>query len=537
MDDHASLPAAIAALLDPASYPHPVERVDLVQTHISYVVLAGDYVYKLRKPVNFGFLDFTTLGKRRADCRREVALNSRLCARLYLGVVAVRFDGRRYALDGRGRVVDYAVKMRRLPRERMMDALLEAGELTPEMVGALAELIAAFHAAAPHDRSVDRYGSIAVIRRNWEENFAQTERYVGRTIAPEQFACLRAWVRGTLRRERGTFRRRVAQGRIRDGHGDLRTSAVCFDAKGICVFDCIEFNRRFRCADVAADVAFLVMDLEFRGHAELAATFVERYVAASGDDGLRGLLPFYACYRAYVRGKVESFRLDEPEVGEDDKRAAAEIARRSFALACRYADQQPLPLLVLVCGLSGSGKSTLATRLAAELGAELESSDVVRKALAGVPPTEHRAGLFRRGLYTPRMTERVYAELTQRAERLLAAGRSVVLDATFGARRHRARALALAERAGAHALCIECRASEAVIYQRMLQREHDPNVVSDARWETYLAQRATFEPLDDVDARRHVVVDTGQALDQSLTAALAAIAARFQCAGETVATR
>lgn len=525
MDTHANLPEPITALLDSALYPHPVDEIVLVQTHISYVVLAGEYVYKLRKPVDFGFLDFSTPRKRLNDCVREIELNSRLCPGLYLGVVRLRHDGRRYSLDGPGRVVEYAVKMHRLPQERMMDALLATGELSVEMVEELAQKIAAFHALPPA-KSVARYGSLRVIRRNWEENFAQTAAYVGRTIAPQDYRLLQDWVRVFMRRERRRFEHRVRTGRIRDGHGDLRASAVCY-ANGICVFDCIEFNNRFRYGDVAADIAFLVMDLSARGRPDLAAAFAEHYQAVSGDTGLAALLPFYACYRAYVRGKVESFRLDEREVSTGEKAQAVETARAAFALASDYARRHPMPLLVIVSGLSGTGKSALAHILAPALGAELFASDQVRKELAGIGSTTHRNDPYGAGIYTPRFTARTHAELFRRAGAALAAGRSVILDATFIARTRRDQARRLAQQAGAHVICIECRASEAVVRARLQQRADEPGSVSDARWDTYLAQRRAQDPIDELDAWQHLPLDLDQPLQDCASRALADIRARF----------
>jgi aminoglycoside phosphotransferase family enzyme/predicted kinase len=520
------LPAPIAALLDPRIYPHPVSDVQLIQTHISYVVLAGEFVYKVRKPVNFGFLDFSTPRKRLNDCRQEVELNRRLCPWLYLGVVAITNDGERYALAGRGRPAEYAVKMHRLPQERMMDNLLAAGELTMGMVEALAELIAAFHDGAERGPGIERYGSREYIQRNWDENFTQTAPYIGRTISGERHRWLQDWVATFMTRERQLFARRITQGRIRDCHGDLRASAVCY-VDGICVFDCIEFNRRFRYSDVASDVAFLAMDLRARGRADLAEAFVERYVDVSADGELRRVLPFYMCYRAYVRGKVESFRLDEPEVGAPDRQDAAELARRYFEMAVEYASVIPVPALIIICGLSGSGKSALADNLAQQLGMPVISSDLVRKELAGTSPTTRHAAAFEVGLYAPRFTARTYGELLRRALRELADGRSVILDATYGDRHRREQVRRSAARAGARFVCLECVAGEDAIRQRLAQREREPTIVSDARWETYVAQRAGFDAVDELDPWQHVVVDMDRPLTECVAWAEAEVRPRL----------
>lgn len=307
-----ALPPFIRALLDPAAYPHPVDSVRLIQTHVSYVFLAGEHVYKVKKPVNFGFLDFSTPAKRRYYCRQEVALNARLCSNTYLGVSRIRERNGRVSIDGPGRVIDYAVHMRRLPAERMMDRLLESGGLTDAMLRELAQRLALFHAGSQTDRRVAKYGDWA-IRYAWDENIRQWADYIGDTISAERDRIIRAYGKAFIAREGELLRRRVAELRIRDCHGDLRSDAVCF-TDGVCIYDCIDFNRRLRYTDVAGDVGFLAMDMDYRGHGERAAAFVDAYVDVSGDRDLRGVIDFYKCYRACVRGKVEGFRSRAAEV-------------------------------------------------------------------------------------------------------------------------------------------------------------------------------------------------------------------------------
>ena len=319
-----ALPPLIRALLDPDAYPHPVDRVELLQTHISYVLLAGEHVYKVKKPVDFGFLDFSTLGKRRYYCRREVLLNARLCPDTYLGVSRIRQREGRITMDGAGTVIEYAVHMRRLPGERMMDRLLESGEVTKAMVRALAERLAEFHARAETSRRIAEYGDWA-IRFNWRENVKQWEPYIARTISQEQDRILRAYGEAFFVRRAEILQRRVEEMRIRRVHADLRSDAVCF-TDGICIFDCVEFSNRLSLLDITRDVGFLAMDLDYRERTDLAAAFVDHYVEISGDAELPQLLDFYACYSACVRGKVESFLLDEPEVPPRERRAAARAA-------------------------------------------------------------------------------------------------------------------------------------------------------------------------------------------------------------------
>jgi hypothetical protein len=329
------LPELVQALLDPRAYPEPPARVELVQTQISYVFLAGDLVYKVKKPVDMGFLDYSTLEKRLALCRKEVELNRRLCLEAYLGVAAVTLEKGAYKVEGKGEPLEYAVKMRRLPTGSMMDVLLVQGRVTPAMVGRVAQTIADFHARAATSDEINRLGGLAAVIKNTEENFEQTEKYFGVIIAPRTFERIRDYTRRFIQINRPLFQRRAAAGRIRDCHGDLHAAHVCF-CENICIYDCIEFIDRLRYTDVAADMAFLAMDLDHYNRADLAGVFVERYVEASGDRELLELLEFYKCYRAYVRGKVGCFQYDDPLISPEDKGKIVAAARSYFELAESY---------------------------------------------------------------------------------------------------------------------------------------------------------------------------------------------------------
>jgi len=510
-----SLPPHIAALLSAEAYPHKVGRVDLIQTHISYVFLAGDFVYKVKKPVDLGFLDFTTLEKRRHFCQEEVRLNRRLCPGIYLDVVPIAYVEGNVAVDAAGTVVDYAVKMKRLPEERMMGHLLEKDAVTAEMVRALARRLAEFHASAETGPDIEAFGSLETIAGNWRENFEQTEPYVGFTITARQFQEIREYVEGFLVREAPLLQQRVAQGRVRDCHGDLRAEAVCFQ-DGICIFDCIEFNQRFRYSDVVADLAFLAMDLDFRGRPAMSDELVGLYLEMSGDSTLPLVLGFYKCYRAYVRGKVEGFLLAEPEVPATQMTAARGRARAYFRLAHSYARRRTPCTLINMAGLSGTGKSFLANALAGRLGAVVISSDVVRKRLAGVEPTERHIEPWERGIYAPELTERTYEAMLEEAEPHLGYGRPVILDATFLLRRHREAARDLARRRGVRYLAVECLAEESVARERLARRTEDPWTASDGRWEIFAVQRERFEPLTEVPRRKLLRVDTARPLGEQL---------------------
>lgn len=533
----AALPPLIRALLRRSAYPHPVDRVELIQTHVSFVFLAGDYVYKIKKAVNFGFLDFSTLAKRRYYCRQEVLLNSRLCADTYLGVAKVRRDGESFSLTGRGPIAEYAVKMRRLPADRMMDRLLLAGRVSEEMIERLARRLVEFHSSAETSRRIAEYGDWAV-RYAWEENFRQWAPNVGRTISAEQDRILRAYGEAFFARKAEVLRRRVDGLRIRDCHGDLRSDAVCFveppapprgpgraapKAGGLCIYDCIDFNRRLRYTDVAGDVGFLAMDLDYRGAAAMAGSFVEDYARAAGDRDLREIIDFYKCYRACVRGKVDGFRLSQPEVPAAERRAAQKAARRYFGLACSYAASLPPALLIITCGLAGTGKSTLARAVAEASGFALASSDVVRKRLAGLGPAERRLEEFGAGIYGGGYTERTYAAMLEEARPWLREGRSVILDASYIRRDHRRAAARLARETGAQFACVELRADEAEVRRRLAERLRRGADPSDARWETYVGQKRRFQRPSEVPAERRVIVDSAWPVARQVRTVLRAL--------------
>ncbi len=329
------LPEMIQALLKPEAYPEPTQEVALIQTQMSFVFIGDSFVYKVKKPVNLGYLDYTTLDKRHFYCHKEVELNRRLCPDVYLGVVAITQRQGDFFIGGQGKVLEYAVKMNRLPQERMMDALLAANQVLPEMVTRLAQRLAQFHHRAETNAGISAFGRPDAISQNTEENFSQTEKYIGKTISSRSFEQIKGYTRSFIRQKAALLGKRIKDGHIRDGHGDLHTAHICF-SDGICIYDCIEFNDRFRYGDIASEVAFLAMDLDHYGRADLGRQFITAYTAYSQDKGLAQLLKFYKCYRAYVRGKVESFKLTDPYISQEEKRQAGEIAGSYFDLAHSY---------------------------------------------------------------------------------------------------------------------------------------------------------------------------------------------------------
>jgi aminoglycoside phosphotransferase family enzyme len=330
-----TLPFTFEALLKSQAFPHRPDRVELVQTQMSFIFLTGEYVYKVKKSVNLGYLDYTTLEKRQFFCRQELELNRRLCPVAYLAVVPVVREDGDLRVEGQGEAVEYAVKMRQLPRDRMMDVLLPRGQVTAEMVAMVAQRVVSFHQKAETNEEIAAFGGLDVIRHNCDENFAQTEKYIGLTILWVKYERIKDYTDDFIKSNAPLFEKRVREGRIRDCHGDLHAAHVCF-TDDICIYDCIEFNDRFRYCDVASELGFLAMDLDRYGQAALSRRLVDSYVELSHDEGLLKLLDFYKCYRAYVRGKVEGFKLDDALISESEKAKALENARRYFELAESY---------------------------------------------------------------------------------------------------------------------------------------------------------------------------------------------------------
>jgi len=336
------LPSTVKALLEPRAYPHKPQKIGLVQTQMSFILLTGEYVYKIKKPVNLGYLDYTTLEKRHFFCQQELELNRRLCPDAYLAVVPITMSLRGakrrsnlLRIEGQGKAIEYAVKMKQLPQDRMMDVLLPRGQVTPEMVARVAEKLVGFHQRAETNQKIAAFGGLDVIRHNCDENFAQTEKYIGTSITAEEYQHIKNYTNNFVDSNAGLFDKRVREGKIRDCHGDLHAAHVCFTGD-ICIYDCIEFNDRFRYSDVASEVAFLAMDLDRYQQAGLSRHLVNTYVGLSHDEGLLKLLDFYKCYRAYVRGKVESFKLDDPYIPEEEKAKLLTVAQSYFQLAESY---------------------------------------------------------------------------------------------------------------------------------------------------------------------------------------------------------
>src|SRR5262244_2462012 len=485
--------------------------VDMTQTHISVVLLGRERVLKLKKPVDFGFIDYTTFEKRQRACAAEVALNRRLCDQTYLGVQPIVEREGMIHLSGPGPAVDHAVLMRRLPADRMLDEMVRQGSVTEAIVDRVAERLSQFHRGAVRGPAVDTWGAWEAIRGNWEENFVQTRPFVGRTVTEAAYQTVERWVSELLHGDRALFDGRVRDGYVVDGHGDVRCDSVCV-TDGICIFDCIEFSDRFRCGDVASEVAFLAMDLDARGRPDLGYFFAEQYAAKADDAGLFRLLPFYRCYRAWVRGKMLSLTLDAAEIGTGEKQEATERATAYFDLARRYASPLRRPTLVVVMGLAGTGKTSLARSVAGELGFRVVSTDAVRQELFG---GEKGAAAYGEGAYSAEATRKTYEAQRLQGGALLASEGGAVLDGTFLREDDREAVRVMAREAGAALRWTECDLPPEVVRERMRGRSERGDSLSDATWEIHLRQRQERDAHRRPDLQSYLLVDMRQELAAS----------------------
>ena len=428
MNLHEPLPPLVAAMTETDFYPHAVTHpVRLIQTHISYVLLTGTHAYKLKKDVNFGFLDFSTLEKRAHFCQEELRLNQQHAPELYQEVVPIyaRADGT-FSLTPGGRIAEYAVKMREFPQDAVLSAMFNQGRLDEHLIRELGCRVAEMHARARTDERISSYGTVDKVRAVSDDNFTTTEAMIGHGQTCEQFERTRSFCDGIFRDHPDWFYRRQTGGYIRECHGDLHLNNVCYFDNGLHPFDCIEFNPMFRNIDVLYDAAFMVIDLAFRERHDLASLFLNTWLERTGDYRGAVLVPLYCSMRAYIRAKVYSLMLQDPHISEEQERLALTKSSAFYKLAAFYA-RPAHPAIWIVSGLSGSGKSTVAGHLAGHLNAIHLRSDAVRKHLAGVP-LDLRGGP---DLYTQERTDVTYAALCETGLYLARTGLSVVLDARY----------------------------------------------------------------------------------------------------------
>ncbi|HEU5076424.1 MAG TPA: AAA family ATPase [Polyangiaceae bacterium] len=490
--------------------------MEMAETHTSWVFLGKDSVWKLKKPVDFGFLNFTTPERRKVACDAEIALNSRLAPQVYRGVVPVTVDATgRHSFGGTGNVVDHAVEMVRLADAQRADILLDRGALTAAHLETLAERLAAFHERMPTDEHIASFGSPQQILTNIRENFSQTRNTLHDYLQPEQARELEARQLGFVEDHRELFISRIIAGKVRDGHGDLRLEHIYLQPDPT-IIDCIEFNERFRYGDVCSDIAFLTMDLARAGRVDLSERLLAAYASAADDFDLYRLVDFYEGYRAFVRGKVASLLAEDSAASVEARQRARQLARRHYLLALASGREAlSEPVLLVVGGLIGSGKSTVAAGISASLAAPVVATDRTRKYWLGVTPRTSLHESEWSGVYSPELSERIYGEALRRAACVLGSGRSVIIDGSFRSREHRGRAHLLAHQLGVPFFFVECRATPEEARARLHRRAGGAHV-SDARVELFDEFAKRFEPIDEFGPDEHIVADTSRALPDTL---------------------
>lgn len=497
--------ALISALQNPALYAHPVDEFQLIETHISWVLLTGEYAYKIKKPMNFGFLDFTELDQRRHFCNEELRLNQRLTEGLYLEVLPITGTADAPQLGGAGAPIEYALKMRQFPQGQMLSTLQANGELNASHIDQMARQIAEFHLQAPKVSVDHPLGTPDSVMAPVEQNFEQIRPFLSDKADLQQLDNLQAWARSSFERLHGLLEARKAQGFIRECHGDIHLgNATLIDGK-VVIFDCIEFNEPFRLTDVYADTAFLAMDLEDRGLKCLARRFISQYLELTGDyEGLE-LLNFYKAYRALVRAKVALFSM--PADADGVQRATTLRTYRNYANLAESYSAIPSRLLAITHGVSAVGKSHVAMRLVEALGAIRVRSDVERKRLFG-EQQQQSAGQLQAGIYDQDASRATYQRLHELAAIILRAGFPVVLDATYLKLAQRQAAAQVANETGVPFLILDCQAPDAVIASWLAQRQTEANDPSDATLEVVKAQQASREPLSAEELPHCKRVDT-----------------------------
>ena len=498
----------INTMLNPAVYDHKVASLKLVETHISWVVLTGKFAYKIKKPVNFGFLDFSSLEKRHQYCQQELRLNSRLAASIYLDVVGIVGSVDKPRIAKTGDAFEYAIKMKEFPQSAQLDQMLAAGELNLTHINAFADKVAAFHQSIPVAANSTEYGNKDSVYKPVVENFQHIVENLPTDCFADVLKSLQQWSEAEFVKLAVVFEHRKKNGFIRECHGDMHLRNLVWLNNKPVVFDCIEFNPAFRWIDVISDIAFLIMDLQDRKQTAFANRFLNSYLEVTGDYKGLSVIVFYLCYRAMVRAKVDALRLhqelEQKEIPTEEKDNLFSECKSYLDLAMTYT-QQKTPRLIIMHGLSASGKSTVSQMLVDTTGSIRIRSDVERKRLFNLSPTDTAAAKMNAGLYSSQASEQTYNKLIELAEEILQAGFNVIVDAAFLKYAQRELFYTLAKKLNVAFKIINVIAPSAILRQRIIERSGD---VSDADITVLEHQLVNKQALQENEMACVVTVDS-----------------------------
>ena len=504
----------IKNMLKPEVYDHPVNDIQLIETHISWVILTGSYAYKIKKPVDFGFLDFSTLEKRLDCCRQELRLNRRLAPAIYIDVVAITGTFDKPVISGDGAPLEYAVKMTQFPQSAQLDNMLHAGELKPHHMDSIAYMVSGFHQSIEIADNSVVYGDATTVNHPVKENFAQIKEHMDVSNYADTLNSLENWSRDEFIKLESMLTQRKADGYIRECHGDMHLRNMLWMNDRPMAFDCIEFNPALRWIDVISEVAFLVMDLQDRQQQQLANRFLNSYLEDTGDYAGLAVLPYYLTYRALVRAKVSALRLEQKTLPAEEQTQALTEFESYLELASSYI-QPSLPRLIIMRGLSASGKSTVSQQLLEATDSIRIRSDVERKRLFDVPtepavPAGSGDNKINAGIYSKQASVQTYNKLLELASLIVSAGYNVIVDAAFLKYEQRKPFQQLADTLSVPYVIIETVAEADILRDRIIKRKND---VSDADLEVLEHQLQNWQPLQENEIDTAISVDTGEPLD------------------------
>lgn len=493
----------------PEFFGKNVRSIKIIQTHISYVFLTGKFAYKIKKPVNYGFLDFSTLEKRKFYCKKELELNKRLCPDIYIEILPITKSNDKIKLNGSGQIIEYALKMKEFSQENIMKNRIKKENINKNEIKNINNILIKFYKSTISTDEINRYGKIDNVKKNIFENFDQIKPFIGKSISKETYDYIKILTKQFFIKRKYLFDNRISSNNIHDCHGDLHTGNIVISKKAIYIFDCIEFNKRFRFCDSASDIGFLSMDLDYQNNPYISSYLIKDYIKKSNDKEILQILNFYKSYRAYVRGKVISFNLNN-NINKKECDNYIKQAKKYFELSKYYTSlfeielKRNKPLLIIICGLTGTGKSTLSMKISIDYNAEIINSDIIRKKNAKINIYQRQNNEINAGLYSYKNTLKTYKKVIEHARKLLINNENVVIDATFQKNEYRKLIDDISIEFGITPIFIQCTAPDDIV-KNWLQERLKTKTVSDGRWEVYQHQKKNFDTF--LERKNQLVID------------------------------